>query len=64
MQEINFLTVDELAKRLKVPKSWVYAFSRQKGNNTIPMKKIGKYNRYILADVMKWIEKQNESVGN
>ena len=60
MQETNFLTIDEMAKILKVPKSWVYSRTRETGPNTIPRVRVGKYLRFRLDDVMDWLEGQDE----
>jgi excisionase family DNA binding protein len=40
---------EELAKRLKVPLSWVYEQSRQ---NLIPTHRIGRYIRFDLNEVL------------
>lgn len=55
----NLLTVDELAKRLKVPKSWIYSRTRQTGPGTIPKINIGKYIRFPESKVFAWLEEQN-----
>jgi len=52
----EFLTIDELAKRLRVKKSWIYRYSRQSGPESIPKIKVGKYLRFRLNEVMKWVE--------
>ena len=57
----NFLTVDELAESLKVPKSWVYSRSRESGQDAMPMIKVGKYCRFVLDDVLDWLKSQNEA---
>jgi len=57
---IDLLTVDELAKTLKTPKSWVYARTRETGPDAMPMVKVGKYCRFVLEDVIKWLKKQSE----
>ncbi len=56
----NLLTVDELAESLSVPKSWVYSRTRETGPDSIPMIKVGKYRRFVLADVLAWLEKRND----
>lgn len=56
----EFLTTDELAERLKVPKSWVYARTRERGPNAMPRLKFGKYCRFEWPKVKEWIQKQNE----
>jgi excisionase family DNA binding protein len=57
----NLLTIDELAKELKVPKSWIYARTRITGANSIPKLKVGKYLRFNLEEVLAWIRKENQS---
>jgi excisionase family DNA binding protein len=56
----RFLTVDELAEELKVKKSWLYSRTRETGPGAIPRVKVGKYIRFVEADVMEWLKKQNE----
>jgi len=57
MEEL--LTIAELAKAIKVPKSWIYLCSMPKrGARQIPVVKVGKYNRYYLSQVMDWLKKQ------
>ena len=58
---VTLLTVDELAEILVVPKSWVYSRTRETGPDTIPRIRVGKYLRFVLDDVFRWLEKQNES---
>ena len=55
----NLLTVDELAKELKVPKSWIYSKTRETGPETIPRVKVGKYIRFVESEVMDWLKRQN-----
>jgi len=57
----NFLTVSELAERLKVQASWIYGKSRETGPGAIPRIKVGKYLRFVLDDVLAWLKKQNEA---
>ncbi len=45
----RLLDAEELAKRLKVPVSWVYEQSRQ-GN--IPTHRLGRYIRFDLREVL------------
>ncbi len=57
----DLLTIDELAERLRVPRSWVYSRTRMTGPGTIPRLKIGKYLRFSLQEVLTWLkEKQDE----
>ena len=44
----EFLTVEELANQLGVPKSWVY---HRTSEGTIPFYKFGKYLRFKKDDV-------------
>jgi excisionase family DNA binding protein len=57
----KLLTVKELAEALQVPKSWVYDRTRIKEGG-IPRYKVGKYVRFDLGDVLKWI-KENDDAG-
>lgn len=54
----QLLTVDELAERLKVPKSCFYSRSRQTGPDAIPRVPVGKYIRFELNSVMAWLRNQ------
>jgi len=56
----ELLTVSELATKLKVKKSWVYAQSRQTGPGTIPRINIGKYLRFDMDHVMDWLKEQQD----
>lgn len=56
MEEI--LTVDELAEDWKVPKSWVYARTRETGPDAIPRIKVGKYIRFEKDKVTEWLKNQ------
>lgn len=56
----NLLTIDEMAETLKVPKSWLYSRTRERGADAVPRFKVGKYIRFVEADVMDWLRKQNE----
>lgn len=49
-------TVSELAQVLKVPKSWVYAKTRETGPNSIPRIKVGKYLRFEIDQVLNWLK--------
>lgn len=56
----DLLTIDEMAEVLKVPKSWIYSRTRETGAGTIPRLKIGKYLRFVEADVMEWLKRKQE----
>jgi excisionase family DNA binding protein len=52
----NLLSVDELAESLRVPKSWVYSRSRERGPDAMPRIRVGKYLRFELDKVMDWLK--------
>jgi excisionase family DNA binding protein len=54
----EFLTIDELAARLKVPRSWIYSRTRLLGPDAIPRMKVGKYLRFSLQEVLEWLRQQ------
>ncbi len=51
----TLLTVDELSRDLKVPKSWVYSCTRKK-KDSIPHLRVGRYPRFELNKVLAWLE--------
>jgi excisionase family DNA binding protein len=53
----KLLNVDQLADRLNVPKSWVYARTRETGPEAIPKIKLGRYCRFDEKQVSKWLER-------
>lgn len=56
----NLLTIDEMAEALKVAKSWLYSRTREIGPDAIPRVKVGKYIRFVEADVMEWLKRKQE----
>lgn len=58
--DINLIGVNELSEALGVPRSWIYARTRLKGTNAIPCLRVGKYCKFNLDAVMKWLERQNK----
>jgi hypothetical protein len=54
----DILTPEELAKRLKVPKSWVFEKTRTRVSSTAPLPvfRIGRYLRFHWPDVCAWLE--------
>lgn len=56
----NLLSVDELAEKLNVPKSWIYSRTRETGPDAMPRISVGKYRRFNLQEVMAWLRKKNE----
>lgn len=59
----DLLTPDELAARLKVPKSWVFEQTRDRAKvrNKMPLPCIhmGKYLRFSWAAVSEWLTENN-----
>ena len=53
------LNPEELAKKLKVHKSWVYGQTRETGPGSIPRVKVGKYLRFSEKEVMEWLRERN-----
>jgi len=51
-------TIDEMANRLKVKKSWLYGKTRLKGEGQIPLVRVGKYIRFYENEVMDWLKDQ------
>ncbi|NIV37714.1 MAG: helix-turn-helix domain-containing protein, partial [Anaerolineae bacterium] len=52
----QLLTLEEVAERLKVPKSWVYERTRRRGLDRLPHLKLGKYLRFEEAEVRDYLE--------
>lgn len=48
----EILTVQEVAKFLRVPKSTVYKLARL---NQLPASKIGKHWRFLRRDIQEWM---------
>lgn len=54
----DILTPQELARRLKVPVSWIYEKSRERGqfsDQPLPVLRCGKYLRFSWPDVIEWL---------
>ena len=49
----RLLDANEVAERLHVPVSWVRESTR---SGAIPHVSLGRYKRYVLADVERWLE--------
>ena len=59
MKTVELITVQELAKKLKVPVSWVYQLTRL-GQDAIPHVKMGKYVRFDWDEVVKFLEDKTD----
>src|SRR5271169_3873321 len=59
----DILTPDELAARLKVPKSWVYEKTRSRNRNGIPLPclRLGCYIRFDWARVVEWPTQEEDA---
>ena len=53
--DIGLLTAGQVAQLLGVPKSWVYAQSRE---GRLPTVRLGRYYRYRAAVVQAWLAEQ------
>jgi hypothetical protein len=56
----ELLTPEELAGRLKVPKSWVYEKTRGRSRDPLPVMRIGKYMRFHWPDIVVWLRAHSE----
>jgi len=58
----DILTPEELAARLKVPKSWVYekTWSRGRNQNPLPCLRLGRYVRFNWARVVEWLTQEED----
>lgn len=54
----NLIGINEMAKKLNVPVSWLYSRTR---TNEIPHYKVGKYVKFDPEKVMHWVQEQSES---
>jgi len=59
MNTSELITVQELAKRLNVPVSWIYQRTRL-GQQAIPHVKVGKYVRFNWQEVVRFLENNSE----
>ena len=51
------LTVQDVARRLNVPVSWVYAHAESK---ELPSLKIGRYRRFRVVDLDEYLAAQRQ----
>jgi excisionase family DNA binding protein len=49
----RLLNASEVANLLNVPESWVREHTR---SGAMPCVELGRYRRYVLKDVLKWLE--------
>ena len=58
----ELMTVSEIAALLKVPVSWVYERTRRRGIERLPHVRLGKYLRFSMPQIAKWLEKQYREI--
>ena len=54
----NLIGIKEMARKLDLPVSWLYAKTRTR---EIPFLKVGKYVKFDESEVIEWVRKQSES---
>jgi len=59
-QHDGLLTIAEVADLLRVPKSWIYQRTRRRGIDRLPHVKLGKYLRFRIPEVHKWLDQYRE----
>jgi len=55
----QLLSPAQLADRLGVPVSWVYARTMRRSEGGLPHAKLGRYVRFSWPKVERWIERQS-----
>ena len=58
----RLLTVEDLAERLNLPASWIYAHLRKRSGDPIPGFRLGKYWRFREEEVLQWLERHKTGV--
>ena len=54
----DILTPAEVAARLKVKPAWIYNKLRERGKDSLPHIKMGRYLRFSWSAVSAWLESQ------
>ena len=54
----TYETIDELAARTKMHKSWWYSRTRETGPDAVPRVRAGKYLLFIPGEVDQWLQDQ------
>jgi excisionase family DNA binding protein len=57
MTQLDILTVQDVADRLRISKSSVYELTRFRGSMRgprLPVRKVGRHLRFVAAEVDKW----------
>lgn len=63
MKTDHLITVEEMANRINVPKSWIYQRTRL-GQKAIPHVRVGKYVRFNPEEVIEFLRNQEEVVAS
>jgi excisionase family DNA binding protein len=50
---MDVFDIDELSRRLKIPKRTIYKWTREK---KIPCLRLGKHLRFIESDIDQWLK--------
>lgn len=58
--ENELITISELSQKLKVPVSWLYMRTRQSGENSMPVIRLGKLLRFRYDDIERWLENEQQ----
>lgn len=56
----RLLTADEVAAKLQVPRTWVYRAARE---GDLPSVSCGRYRRFEMTDVERWIDEHRALSG-
>ena len=56
----ELLTVEDVAQLLKVPRSWVYERTRQRGAEKLPFIKLGKYLRFEEDAIRAFLDRKRK----
>jgi excisionase family DNA binding protein len=59
LKDLNLLTIDQLCRRLKLKKSYVYDLTYRK---KIPFKRIGRFLRFDPKEIKEWIDAQTYGI--
>jgi len=54
----SIMTIDEVAKYLKIPKSTIYKLAQE---GKIPSQKVGRHWRFRKSTIDKWLDDRSES---
>jgi predicted DNA-binding transcriptional regulator AlpA len=61
MNPADIITPAQLAERLQVPETWVYAKTRKRCQNPIPFIAVGRFIRFDWPTIVEWLRKQTEN---